>query len=100
MCPRGLSHVIIDVQVATVMFIVVIGQWAPELVMDIIIVALVEIAVVERQLWSSLPGDGGRGIGVTDVLLPSLAEEGGGGHCHHSEVVGMVGMIGHRHSGW
>ena len=57
------------------------------------------MAVVEWQLWSSLPGDGGGGIGVTDVLLPSLAEEGGGGHCRCSEVVGMVGMIGCRHSG-
>ena len=54
---------------------------------------------MERQLWSSLPGDGGGGIGVTDVLLPSLAEEGGGGHCRCSEVVGMVGMIGCHHSG-
>ncbi|KIM66429.1 hypothetical protein SCLCIDRAFT_1211191 [Scleroderma citrinum Foug A] len=99
MCPRGSSHITVDVQVAMVMFVVVIRQWAPELVMDIIIVALVKIAVVEQQLWSSLPGDGGRGIGVTDVLLPLLAEEGGRHHCHRSEVVGMVGMIGRRHSG-
>ena len=50
MCPRGSSHVTVDVQVVTVMFVVVIGQWAPELVMDIIVITLVEIAVVERQL--------------------------------------------------
>ena len=56
MCPRGLSQVIVDVQVVMVMFVVVIGQWAPELVMDIIVVALVEIAVVEWQLWSGSCG--------------------------------------------
>ncbi|KIM57240.1 hypothetical protein SCLCIDRAFT_1219582, partial [Scleroderma citrinum Foug A] len=77
MCTR---FVTVDVQVATVMFIVVIGQRAPELVMDIVVVALVETAVLRRQLWSSLPEGGDRGVGVKVVLLPSLAEEGGG-HC-------------------
>ena len=81
----------VDVQVATVMFVVVIGQRAPELVMDIVVIALVETTVVRRQLWSSLPEGGGRCIGVKVVLFPSLAEEGGGGHRRCSEVLGMVG---------
>ena len=78
MCTR---FVTVDVQVVMVMFVVVIGQQAPELVMDIVVVALVETAVLRRQLWSSLPEGGDRGIGVKVVLLPSLAEEGGG-HRH------------------
>jgi len=43
--PKG--FIIADV-VAMVAFIVVIGQW--ELVVDIVVIALVEIAVVRRQL--------------------------------------------------
>ena len=66
----------IDVQVAMVMFVVVIGQQAPKLVMDIVVVALVETAVLRWQLWSSLPEGSDGGVGVKVVLLPSLAEEG------------------------
>jgi len=57
------GFIIVDVQMTTMVFIVVIRQW--ELVVDIIVVALVKIAVMRRRLWSSLLE--------------------GGGHRHHSQ---------------